>query len=108
MSTYKYQESRRNDPELRAKVEKVIRARNEALLQASTLLEQANRILKEQSHFVDDGIYDRQVRSVSIAAYLLKDDADFKNRDITDTYIGNLAAGRLGEQLEAMGDSFKL
>lgn len=110
-------EIRRNDPELKAKVAKVIKARQEALNEASALLNQAYEILKAQRQFVGDEAYNSQVSSVSTASYTLSRDADWasgrrgeRNADPSknDTYLGNLAAGQLGVQIQKMGDEFPL
>ena len=110
---------RRNDPELKAKVAKVVRARQKALREASELLKQAADIISAQSHFTGDAIYDHQVTSVRIANFTLRRDADFAG-GITETgrnvgnpaenenYLGNLAAGTLGIQIQSMGDKFPL
>src|SRR6478735_1627145 len=96
-------EIRRNNPELKAKVAKVVKARQNALTEASALLDQAYEILKAQRHFVGDDLYDAQVRSISTASYSLSKEAVFasgRRRDgfvndpaENDTYLGNLAAG---------------
>jgi hypothetical protein len=108
-------EIRRNDPELKAKVAKVVKARQEALNEASALLNQAYEILKAQRHFTGDEIYNHQVSSVSTASFTLSRDAAFASRDSgsgnateNDTYLGNLAAGALGIQIQKMGDEFPL
>lgn len=110
-------EIRRNDPELKAKVAKVVKARQDALKQASVLLEQAYDILKAQRQFVGDNIYNRNVTTVSTASYTLSRDAEFTSGQRggpdndpakNDTYLGNLAAGPLGVQIQNMGDNFPL
>lgn len=109
--------ARREDAELKDKVAKVVKARQTALKEASALLDQAYEILKAQRHFVGDEIYNRQVSSVSTASYTLSRDAEFasgrrgqSNDDPSknDTYLGNLAAGALGVQIQNMGDNFCL
>lgn len=110
-------EIRRNDPELKAKVAKVVKARQEALNEASALLNQAYEILKAQRQFVGDEAYNSQVSSVSTASYTLSRDAEWASgrrgqQDAdpskNDTYLGNLAAGQLGVQIQKMGDEFPL
>lgn len=110
-------EIRRNDAELKAKVAKVVKARQEALTEASALLNQAYEILRTQRHFVGDEIYNRQVSSVSTASFTLSRDAEFasgrrgetdNDPSKNDTYLGNLAAGELGIQIQKMGDEFPL
>lgn len=110
-------EIRRNDPELKAKVAKVIRARQAALNEASALLNQAYEILKAQRHFAGEETYNQQVSSVSTASYSLSRAAEFasgrrghtdNDPSKNDTYLGNLAAGDLGIQIQKMGDEFSL
>lgn len=108
-------EERRNDPELKAKVSKVVRARQQALNEASVLLNQAYDILKAQQHFAGDALYSGQVSSVGTASFTLSRDAAFASRDgasgnaaENDTYLGNLAASSLGVQIQEMGDKFPL
>jgi hypothetical protein len=112
---YKYDNDRRNDPELKAKVAKVLVARQNALKEADALLKQAAQILSAQSDFVDGAIYNRQVQAVRIASFTLSRDTEFEvggprrqNPAENDNYLGNLAAGPLGEQIEGMGDDFPL
>lgn len=105
---------RRENPELKEKVAKVVKARQKALNDASALLDQAYEILKAQRHFVGDETYNRQVSSVSTASYTLSRDAKsssgLRGEDPAknDTYLGNLAAGALGIQIQNMGDDFPL
>lgn len=110
-------EIRRNDEELKAKVAKVVKARQEALTEASALLNQAYEILRKHRHFAGDEIYNRQVSSVSTASFTLSRDAEFasgrrgetdNDPSKNDTYLGNLAAGELGIQIQKMGDEFPL
>lgn len=106
-------ELRRNDAELKAKVAKVVKARQEALNRASALLKQATEILESQNQFVGDAIYSNRVQSISIASFSLSRDAEFASgsrgdRSENDTYLGNLAAGQLGVQIQDMGDKFPL
>lgn len=108
-------EVRRNDPELKAKVANVIRARQKALKEASALLNQAYDVLKAQRHFSGDDIYNRQVSSVGTASFTLSRDAEFAsgngrsgNPAENDTYLGNLAAGSLGIQIQKMEENFPL
>jgi hypothetical protein len=110
-------EVRRNDSELKGKVAKVVKARQDALKEASALLDRAYEVLKAQRHFVGDEAYNRQVSAVSTASYSLSRDADFASgrrggadNDLAknDTYLGNLAAGALGIQIRNMGDNFPL
>jgi hypothetical protein len=106
-------EVRRNDSELKAKVAKVVRARQKALKDASALLKQAEEILSGSAVFVGDEIYYRQYESVRMASFTLRRDAAFakgprEDPAENDIYLGNLAAGSLGVQIQKMGDEFPL
>ena len=111
---YKYSSERRNDPELKEKAAKVVIARQNALKEADALLKQAAQILTAQSGFVDGAVYDSQVQAIRIASMKLSQDTQFElggkrgNPAENDTFLGNLAAGPLGEQIQEMGDSFPL
>jgi hypothetical protein len=106
-------EVRRNDSDLKAKVAKVVRARQTALKDASVLLNQAEKILSGSAVFVGNEIYDRQYESVRMASFTLRRDAAFakgprEDPAENDIYLGNLAAGSLGVQIQEMGDAFPL
>lgn len=111
---YKYHTDRRDDPDLKAKVAKVVVARQEALTEANTLLKQAAAILTAQAGFEDGAIYGRQVQSVGSASQNLDRTTKFElggdrgNPAENDTVLSNLAAGRLGAQILRMGDKFPL
>lgn len=106
MTIYKYSEERRNDPELCAKVAKVVKARQIALLEAAEKLQEVMDILQPLDRFEGDSIYRRCVSAVWIAHHQVSGDAEFKKKIGGDTYIGNKAASELGHQIEEMGDSF--
>jgi hypothetical protein len=106
MTTYHYSDERRNDPELREKTAKVIEARKAALAVAAKKLREAMDILDPLRIFDGDPIFERSAFSAWRAYNQVSGDASFMNRPTTDTYIGNLAASELGEQIEAMGDNF--
>jgi hypothetical protein len=110
--TFKYSEVRRNDVELREQVKKVVAAREKAVLEASELLKQAAKLLSANTGFVGDETYARNAQTIRIANATLARDAKFMmqggSRTENPTYIGNLAAGPLGEQIQGLGDSFPL
>jgi hypothetical protein len=103
-----YSGRRRHDPELKAKVRRVIDARQDALSRAAELVGEAKRELDRVSMFLDDGIVDRNVTKVRSLWWSLDRAAQFKAGIGSETYVENLAAGPLGEQIEAMGDGFPL
>lgn len=93
-------EERRNDPVIRAEVEKIIYARRVMLLKAAKQLKDLTDEMRELELYGDDGIYDRCFDYVWSAYYTVSRDANFKDRPATETYIGNMAAGSLGEYIE--------
>ena len=105
--SYRYDNVRREDPALREKVQQVIDARRAALRRAAALLREAEEVLAPLAQFHDDAIFNRQVQSVADASESLARDVAFDS--VTgkgSTYVGNLAAGPLGEQIQKMGASF--
>jgi hypothetical protein len=97
-----YSEKRREDPELRGKVERLLDAQNAALLDAAQVLEGLSKTMRNLS--IDTNpIYDRCVHAVGLARWNVSGDADFMNRNAhTDTYIGNMAAGEMGFHLQGL------
>lgn len=105
---YQYSNQRRNNPELKDKVRKVVERRQKAMEQADDLLKEARHIMQEAALFVDDVIFMRQLEQISRTSFSLSEDTQFERDVFSETYIENLAAGRLGEQIEKMGDQFPL
>lgn len=105
MTVYTSSEERRNDPELRDKVEKVIIAQNTLMLKAAATLKDLAEEMRVLSGLKDNySIYERSFDTVFSAAWKVKHDADFMNRDggPNDCYIGNMAAGQMGEYLQSV------
>jgi hypothetical protein len=105
-NAYYFNEQRRNDPELQAKVSLVVEARKAALAKAAEKLREALVILDSMQDFTGDPIYTRCVNAAWIAHNKVSGDAQFMSRPTTDTYIGNMAASELGGQIISMGDRF--
>lgn len=93
-------ERRRNDPEIRAKVEEINKARQAMLLKAAAQLKELSDEMRELNLGEDDAIYDNCSDAVWSAYYRVSHDAEFKQGIGGETYIGNLAAGQLGEYIE--------
>lgn len=102
---FKYNDERRHDPVLQEKVRKVIDAQEKAFNEAAELVRQAAEIMRKASGFEDSAIYDRSYDAVRSAQYKLERDARFVGIK-TDGYLQNMAAGRMGLQIEKMGDKF--
>lgn len=103
--TFKYSDERRHDPVLLEKVGKVLDAQEQAFHEAAELVRQAVEIMQKASGFEDSAIYERSYDAVHSAQYKLKRDSrsmGIKN----DNYKQNMAAGRMGLQIEKMGDKF--
>ena len=95
-----YSERRRYDPEIRAKVEEIHKARQAMLVKAAAQLKALSDEMRELSLAEDNAIYDRCSDAVWSAYYTVSRDAEFKKGIGGETYIGNLAAGSLGEYIE--------
>lgn len=104
---FKYNDDRRHDPVLQEKVGKVIDAQAKAFKEASELIRQAVEIMRTASGFEDSAIYERSYDAVRSAQYKLERDARFVGIK-SDGYLQNMAAGRMGLQIEKMGDKFPL
>lgn len=103
MGVYKYSDDRRNDPETRDKVERVIIAQNALMLKAAKQLKELATEMHALSGMRDShSIYERSYDTVFSAAWKVEHDSDFMNRDggPNDCYIGNMAAGEMGEHLQ--------
>lgn len=105
MSSYTYSNDRRHDPEVRDKVERVIRAQNALMLKAARQLKETLDEMRELSGIKDRAsLFDRSYDAVYSAYWRVDHDATFMNRDggPNDCYIGNMAAGEMGEYLEGI------
>lgn len=96
---YHYNERQRENPAIRAEVEKVLLARKAAHEEATRLLETAQRLLRTTPYQgYDDTLYARGVKGVESALAALRNDAPFISH-WTDTYVGNKAASELGDAI---------
>lgn len=98
---------RRKDPVIIEKVGKVIAAQEQALKEAAELVRQASEIMRKASGFEDSAIYERCYDAVRSAQYTIQRDERFVGSK-NDCYKENMAAGRMGYQIETMGDKFPL
>jgi hypothetical protein len=104
---FKYSDERRHDPDLNAKVAKVIEAQTKAVEDATALIKQAAEIMRKASGFENSEIFERCYDSVKSARYTLDRDERFVSLS-SETYIQNASAGRLGYQITKMGEKFPL
>jgi hypothetical protein len=99
---HEFNDSQRNDPELREKVTKVLTAQNELLYEAARVLKALSTEMRKLD-LQTNPIYDRCAHTVAIAANSVGSDSDFMNRSpINDTYVGNMAAGEMGDYLKSI------
>lgn len=100
MSSYKYSQERRHNPEIRAVVVDALQKQSKALADAQKLLAEAQRILSGVPYpLLDQGIYYRVQASVNTALMEVKRKQSMSG-DETDTYVGNIAASQTGEEIE--------
>lgn len=99
----KYSDERRNDPVVRAKVEKINTDRQVMLAKADRVLKELLDEMRKHRIAEDDAIYERCFDAVWSAYYRVSGDAHFKQDIGGETYIGNLAAGELGEYVVKKG-----
>jgi hypothetical protein len=97
-----YSDTQRNDPVLRAKVAEVIEKRRIVLLKAAEMLKEVSDMMRPLELDGDCAIYSRSYEKVRRAAFSVGSDAEFKDREATDCYIGNQAASGLGNYILAM------
>lgn len=96
-------EERRNDPVIRAKCAEIVEARRAMLRKAAKQLEAISDEMIELALDADDDIYTRCGSAVWSAYHRVSRDAQFLDKPATETYIGNMAAGELGEYIERKG-----
>lgn len=98
-------EKRKNDPEIREKIAKVIDSCDVALTEALELV-QASEALLSKYPILDDATYQCNVQDVQrLRTDLAKIVACRKKLD-RERYINKLATGRLGAEIEHLGDGF--
>lgn len=98
-------EKRKNDPEIREKIAKVIDSCDAALTEALELV-QASEALLSKYPILDDATYQCNVQDVQrLRTDLAKIVACRKKLD-REHYINKLATGRLGAEIEHLGDGF--
>lgn len=98
-------EKRKNDPEIREKIAKVIDSCDVALSEASQLVKAAEAMLSKYP-IVDDATYQCNLQDVQrLSAELAKIVACRKKMD-KEHYINRLATGRLGAEIDHLGDEF--
>lgn len=102
MTVYEFSNERRYDPEIRAKVEAIHKARQAMLLKAAAELDRLVEEMRPLMDGGDDRMYEKAFDDLRRARYTMVDTAEFMQDIGSETYIGNLAAGRLGEYVEKL------
>jgi hypothetical protein len=98
MARIDFNDKDRYDPELRAEAEAIHKARQAMLLEAAQDLKVLSEKMRELGETYEDcSIYNRCWHEVRMAAYTVSRDAEFMQKIGGETYIGNLAAGELGQ-----------
>lgn len=98
-------EKRRNDPDIREKVAKVIDSCDVALTDASELLKAAEAMLSKYP-LLDDATYQCNVQDIQKVSEALAEIVKCRKNLDRERYIGKLAAGRLGAEIQHLGDEF--
>jgi hypothetical protein len=87
----------RYDPELRAKAAAIHKARQDMLISAAARLREIYEDMRDLGQYGDDSIYTRCFDEIGMTLFKVDSDAAFLQKIGGETYIGNLAAGRLGQ-----------
>lgn len=98
-------EKRRNDPDIREKVALVLSSCDEALADASDLMKAAEAILSKYP-LLDDAAYQCNVQDIRKISDALAQIVECRKRLDRERYIGKLAAGRLGAEIDLLGEDF--
>lgn len=100
--TFPY-ESRRIDPVVRAKVERVLTAQQKMMEHAAKVLKDLRQEMNVLANVSDENShYEKCFKEVRMASYTVSRNAEFMAGIGGETYIGNMAAGRMGENLEGI------
>lgn len=98
-------EKRKNDPQIREKVAKVIDSCDVALKEASDLVKAAEAMLSKYP-IVDDATYQCNLQDIQRLNRELKSIVECRKKMDRETYISRLATGRLGAEIDHLGDDF--
>lgn len=98
-------EKRKNNPEIREKIAKVIDSCDTALEGALELVQAAEAMLTKYP-VLDDATYQCNLQDVQRLRDDLEEIVKCRKRLDKDRYVSKLATGRLGAEIEYLGDSF--
>ena len=100
-------EKRRNDPEIRAKIGGILDSCDEALKEASDLVRAAADMLSKYP-LMEDAQYQCSLQDIQKLSAELQKIVKCREGIDKDRVIGRLAAGRLGAEIDYLGDDFNL
>lgn len=101
--SYTFDVERRNDPEIRAKCEERHKARQAMMLHAAQVLNDLVDEMRPLNEGGDDAMYGEMFDKIRALRYRVDSDSRFMQNIGSETYIGNLAAGRLGDHFAKGG-----
>lgn len=98
-------EKRKNDPEIREKISKVINSCDVALAEALELVKAAEAMLTKYP-LLDDSTYQCNIQDVQRVSRDLVKIVECRKKMEREHYINRLATGRLGAEIEHLGEDF--
>jgi hypothetical protein len=99
-------EKRRNDPEIREKIARVLDTCDEALEEASELLQAAAAVLSKYG-ICEDDLYLCHLKDIQKFSDELSGMVAYRKSLDKERCISRLAAGRLGAEIDYLGDTFE-
>jgi hypothetical protein len=98
-------EKRKSDPEIREKIAKVIDSCDGALSEALELVKAAEAMLSKYP-ILDDATYQCNIQDVQRLSSDLAKIVECRKKLDKEHYINKLATGRLGAEIEHLGNGF--
>jgi hypothetical protein len=100
-------EKRRNDPEIREKISRIMDSCDEALSDALELVRAAEAMLAKYP-LMDDATYQCNLKDIHKIREALAQVVDCREKLDKERYINRFAAGRLGAEIQYLGQTFEL
>jgi hypothetical protein len=98
-------EKRKNNPDIREKITKVVDSCDVALAEALELVQAAEAMLAKYP-ILDDATYQCSLQDIQRLSNDLAEIVKCRKRLDKERYISKLATGRLGAEIEHLGDDF--
>jgi ferric iron reductase protein FhuF len=98
-------EERRHNPEIREKIATILETCDEALEGAAEMLQAAEAMLAKYAVYNDEA-YENNLYDIRQITYSLAKVVAFRKTLDKNEYISKLAAGRLGAEIQRLGDDF--